>query len=82
MDLRALIRRKSIENPLWGVPRIHGELLKLGFASSIRAAKSVRPMHNAGAPISVVYCFKTFSSFMEYPFAFESGIIRGRRASR
>jgi hypothetical protein len=21
----------SIENPLWGAPRIHGELLKLGF---------------------------------------------------
>jgi transposase InsO family protein len=31
MDLRALIRRMSIENPLWGAPRIHGELLKLGF---------------------------------------------------
>ena len=30
-DLRALIRRVSIENPLWGAPRIHGELLKLGF---------------------------------------------------
>src|SRR6516225_4787185 len=30
-DLRALIRRMSIENPLWGAPRIHGELLKLGF---------------------------------------------------
>jgi transposase InsO family protein len=29
--LRALIRRISIENPLWGAPRIHGELLKLGF---------------------------------------------------
>src|SRR5258705_1629980 len=29
-DLRALIRRMSIENPLWGAPRIHGELLKLG----------------------------------------------------
>ncbi|MFZ0722809.1 MAG: integrase core domain-containing protein [Xanthobacteraceae bacterium] len=29
--LRALIRRMSIENPLWGAPRIHGELLKLGF---------------------------------------------------
>ena len=30
--LRALIRRMSIENWLWGAPRIHGELLKLGFA--------------------------------------------------
>ena len=26
-----LVRRMSIENPLWGAPRIHGELLKLGF---------------------------------------------------
>src|SRR6266699_1626190 len=31
-DLRALIRRISIENALWGAPHIHGELLKLGFA--------------------------------------------------
>jgi hypothetical protein len=30
-ELRALIRRMSIENTLWGAPRIHGELLKLGF---------------------------------------------------
>ena len=30
-ELRALIRRMSLENPLWGAPRIHGELLKLGF---------------------------------------------------
>ncbi len=29
-NLRALIRRMSMENPLWGAPRIHGELLKLG----------------------------------------------------
>src|SRR5258708_709984 len=27
-ELRALIRRMSAENPLWGAPRIHGELLK------------------------------------------------------
>jgi hypothetical protein len=26
-----MIRRMSVENPLWGAPRIHGELLKLGF---------------------------------------------------
>jgi hypothetical protein len=30
-ELRDLIRRMSKENPLWGAPRIHGELLKLGF---------------------------------------------------
>jgi transposase InsO family protein len=30
-ELRALIRRMSVDNPLWGAPRIHGELLKLGF---------------------------------------------------
>jgi transposase InsO family protein len=30
-ELRALIRQMSIENPLWGAPRIHGESLKLGF---------------------------------------------------
>ena len=30
-DLRLLIRRMSIDNPLWGAPRIHGELLMLGF---------------------------------------------------
>src|SRR5258708_15522581 len=30
-QLRALIRRMSIENPLSGAPRIHGELLQLRF---------------------------------------------------
>ena len=30
-DIRSLVRRISRENPLWGAPRIHGELLKLGI---------------------------------------------------
>jgi hypothetical protein len=33
-DLRALIRRMSHANPLWGAPRMHGELLKLGIEVS------------------------------------------------
>jgi hypothetical protein len=31
-ELRELIRRMSMENALWGASRIHGELLKLGYA--------------------------------------------------
>src|SRR3981189_65704 len=31
-ELRALIRQMSTENLLWSAPRIHGELLKLGFS--------------------------------------------------
>jgi putative transposase len=30
-DIRHLIRDMSQANPLWGAPRIHGELLKLGI---------------------------------------------------
>src|ERR1700694_4494100 len=30
-EIRKLIREISIANPLWGAPRIHGELLKLGI---------------------------------------------------
>jgi len=29
--IRRLIREMSIANPLWGAPRVHGELLKLGI---------------------------------------------------
>jgi len=35
-EVRGLIRRMCRENPLWGAPRIHGELLKLGFDVSER----------------------------------------------
>ena len=44
-DLRALIRQMNMENPLWGAPRIHGELLKLGFdvAQSSVAKYMVKP---------------------------------------
>jgi transposase InsO family protein len=31
LEIRYLIREMSVANPLWGAPRIHGELLKLGI---------------------------------------------------
>jgi len=41
-DVRALIRSMSATNPLWGAPRIHGELLKLGLdVSQATGAKNM-----------------------------------------
>jgi hypothetical protein len=31
LEIHHLIRKMSLANPLWGAPRIHGELLKLGI---------------------------------------------------
>ena len=46
-EVRALIREISIANPLWGAPRIHGELLKLAIdvAQSTVATYMVRGRH-------------------------------------
>ena len=51
-ELRSLIRRMVKENPSWGAPRIHGELLKLGFEVSERTVsrylRRVSPLEQAG----------------------------------
>ncbi len=44
-DIRALIRRMCRENPLWGAPRIHGELLKLGIDISQGAVSKYMIQH-------------------------------------
>jgi hypothetical protein len=36
----------SMENPLWGAPRIHGELLKLGFEIAESTVSSTRASRN------------------------------------
>jgi hypothetical protein len=47
-EVRDLIRRMSFENQLWGAPKIHGELLKLGsrpvHGFDLHGARQDRPL--------------------------------------
>lgn len=42
-EIRALVRKLAAANPLWGAPRIHGELLKLGIPISERSVSRLLP---------------------------------------
>ena len=53
-DLVRLIRRMATANPLWGAPRIHGELLKLGIEVSERTVSRYMPKQRK--PPSQRYC--------------------------
>jgi hypothetical protein len=53
-ELRVLIQRMSIENPLWDAPRIHGELLKLGF--EVAQSSVAKYMAKRRAPPSQGWC--------------------------
>ena len=44
-DVRELIRTMATANPLWGAPRIHGELLKLGIDVSQATVAKYMPRH-------------------------------------
>ena len=44
-EIRDLIRQMSFANPLWGAPRIHGELLKLGIDVSQATVGRHMPWH-------------------------------------
>ena len=49
-ETRDLIRQMSKANPLWGAPRIHGELLKLGI--KVSQATVAKYMSRQGRPPS------------------------------
>lgn len=44
-EIRDLIRKMSLANPLWGAPKIHGELLKLGIDLSETTVAKYMPRH-------------------------------------
>src|SRR5215470_11085082 len=43
LEIRKLVRTMAAANPIWGAPRIHGELLKLGFEISERTVSRLMP---------------------------------------
>ena len=57
-EVRELIFRMVVENPSWGAPRIHGELLMLGFELSERT--SSRWMKRAPRDPDRAECWLTF----------------------
>jgi putative transposase len=58
LEVRQLIRRMSRENPLWGAPKIHGELLKLGIQISESSVSKYLVRHK-GSPS------QTWKTFLE-----------------
>jgi putative transposase len=42
-EIKALVTRMAAANPLWGAPRIHGELLRLGIDVSERTVSRLMP---------------------------------------
>ena len=50
LEIRQLIRDMSLANPLWGAPRIHGELLKLGI-NVAQSTVSIYMVPRLGRPL-------------------------------
>ena len=49
-EIRDLVRKMAKANLLWGAPRIHGELLKLGFEICERTVSNLMPHRNTKPP--------------------------------
>lgn len=59
-DLVKLITKMIRENPTWGAPRIHGELVSLGFQVSERTVNSYLPKTMEPTPKEVIRRWKNF----------------------
>ena len=87
-ELRELIRVMSKENPLWGAPRIHGELLKLGSRSQSRPfqihdqASRAAIANLADIPAQPCGCYRRDRSLRGSNPNLRVPICRSRRRSR
>ena len=80
-EVRHLIRRMSRENPLWGAPRVHGELLKLGYEFSEATVAKYMVKHRRSASCSSLQRDRLTHRGMDKPAA-RSGIpVRHRPES-
>ncbi len=64
LDIRQLVRDMSVANPLWGAPRIHGELLKLRIeVGQTTREECLVPLVRAGDPDvpPLIWPLRTFS---------------------
>jgi hypothetical protein len=55
LEIRQLIRDMSLANPLWGAPRIHGELLKLGIDVGQTSVAKYMARHRRPCPYRKLY---------------------------
>ena len=75
-EIRGLVRRLAEDNPDWGAPKIHGEILKLGFGVSERTvARYLRRMRRRGDPSKSWLAF--LQNHREVIAAFDLEILRG-----
>src|SRR3989442_2245276 len=66
-EIRALVREMATANPLWGAPRIHGELLTLGVQVSERTVSRLLEPHTRPSP-------QTWKTFLSNHFASAASI--------
>ena len=52
LEILNLVRKMATANPSWGAPRIHGELLRLGFEVSERTVSNLMPRRLPNAKLS------------------------------
>lgn len=84
LEMRRMIREMSTANPLWGAPRIHGALLKLGTDISQTSvakymARRRAPRHKDGgisfATMLTVLRRRTLSWFRQVRSGFSMGFL-------